>query len=154
MSETAAINKDIDRCKSLIKNWDKLENIDFNFGEVQIDAFFVDSQPNEMYEKWEVSLVTTIPTQTDSDGRDIYSVRWGFKDLWGNLAFCSLQGHYFTGELHLRYIDYDDFAIVGFSVLREDGTHIFKFDQPDEVSVLSVEKKGHQTLQEVYPEDY
>ncbi len=60
----------------------------------------------------------------------------------------------FTGALSLRYIDYDDFALVGFSIIKEDGSPIFKFDQPDEVSILSVEKKAFQSLQEIYPEDY
>ena len=154
MLESVDIYEQMEQCKHLIKNWEVMQGVDFDFLKVQIDAFSIDKQPDKNDEKWEISLLTTIHTQTTLIGRDVYSVKWGFKDLWGNLAFCSLQGHIFTGALCLKYIDYDDFALVGFSIIREDGSPIIKFDQPDEVSILSVEKKAFQSLQEIYPEDY
>jgi len=148
------IYQGIEQCKPLIRNWELMEGIDLDFRDVQIDGLSVDRQPDERDEKWEISLLTTITTHTNAEGRDVYAVRWGFRDLWGNLAFFSLKGYILSGALHLRYIDYDDFALVGFAVVKEDYTPIFEFEQPDEVSVLSVEKKAHQTMREIYPEDY
>ena len=144
----------INRCKRLIRNWEVLDGIDLDFTDVRIDGLLVDRQPDDDGEKWEISLLTTVNTRTGKDGRDVYRVRWGFKDLWGNLAFFSLQGHILTGSLSLTYIDYDDFAIVGFSIVRTDGTPVFRFNEPDEISVVSARKVSHQTPRDIYPEDY
>ena len=146
-------NAHIKRCASLIKNWEVMEGIDFDFQNVQIDGLLVDKQPDERNEKWEISLLTTMYAQLTDDGRDKYAVRWGFRDLWGNLAFFSFKGYTLAGELSLNYIDYDDFAIVSFSIVHE-GSLIFKFNEPDEIAILSVEKIAHQTLMEIFPEDY
>ena len=140
------------RCASLIKNWKAMEGVDWDFQNVQIDGLLVDKQPDENNEKWEISLLTTMYSQITDDGRYKYAVRWGFRDLWGNLAFFSLKGYALIGELFLNYIDYDDFAIVGFSVVN-DGSPIFKFNEPDEITILSVDKIAHQTLMEIFPED-
>ena len=144
----------IARCKPLIKNWEVLEGIDFDFWDIRIDGLVIDKHADEQDEKWEISLFTTMYTVTNDEGRDVYSVRWRFRDLWGNLAFFSFQGYELVGSLYLSYIDYDDFAIVGFSIVKPDGSSIFKFNEPDEISVVSVEKTAHQTLKDIYPEDY
>ncbi len=144
----------IEQCKSLIKNWEAMESIDFDSQEEQIEGLLVDKHADEQDEKWEISLLTTMHTRTDANGRDEYSVHWRFKDLWGNLAFFSFQGYELSGSLWLSYIDYGEFAIVGFSIIKSDGTPIFKFDEPDEVSIVSVEKTTHLTLKDIYPEDY
>ena len=154
MIEIGDINRCIDQCKPFIKNWAAMEGIDFDFQDVRIDGLLVDKHPDERDEKWEISLLTTIPTQTDDKGRDEYAVRWRFRDLWGNLAFFSLEGYQFTGALRLRYIDYDDFAIIGFAIMKGGDVPIFKFDQPDEISIVSVEKTRHLFLPELYSEDY
>jgi hypothetical protein len=144
----------INQCKPLIKNWEAMEGIDFNYRDVRIDGLLVDRQADERNEKWEISLLTTMTTHINGEGRDAYTVRWRFKDLWGNLAFFSFRGYKLRGSLFLTYIDYGDFAIVGFSIVQSDGTPIFKFNEPDEVSVISVDKLSHQTLKDLYPEDY
>ncbi len=144
---------EIDQCKPLIKNWEAMEGIGFDFKDIQIDGLLVDKQADERDEKWEISLLTTLHTRTDANGRDVYSVQWRFRDLWGNLAFFSLQGYQLTGELSLHYIDYGEFAVVGFSIVRPDGSPIFKFNEPDEVSIVSVQWIKHQTQEELYPDD-
>ncbi len=144
----------IEQCKPLIKNWGAMESIDFDYQDVQIDGLVIDKQADQRNEKWAISLFTTKHTITNDNGRDVYSVRWSFRDLWGNLAFFSFQGYQLRGSLLLSYIDYDDFAIVGFSIVKSEGTPIFKFDEPDEVSIVSVEKTNHLTLKDIYPEDY
>lgn len=143
----------IEQCKPLIKNWEAMEGIDFDYQDVQIDGLLVDKQADERDEKWEISLLTTMHTHTNDNGQDVYSVRWRFRDLWGNLAFFSLQGYQLIGELSLHYIDYGEFAVVGFSIVQCDGTPIFKFNEPDEASVVSVQLKKHLTLEELYAED-
>ena len=145
---------EIEQCKTLIKNWEAMGSIDFDYQDVQIDGLVIDKQADQRDEKWVISLFTTMHTITNGTGRDVYSVRWRFRDLWGNLAFFSLQGYQLRGSLLLSYIDYDDFAIVGFSIVKSDGTPIFKFDEPDEVSIVSVEKTNHLSLKDIYPEDY
>ena len=122
--------------------------------DVKIDGLVIDRHADKRDEKWEISLFTTMHTITNKDGWDVYSVRWRFKDLWGNLAFFSFQGYKLIGSLCLTFIDYDDFAIVGYSIIKPDGTPIFKFDEPDEVSIVSIEKTAHLTLKEIDPEDY
>ena len=143
-----------EQCKPLIKNWKEMVGIDFDFQEVQIDGLLIDRHADERNEKWEISLLTTMHTRFSNNGWNVYSVRWRFRDLWGNLAFFSLKGYQLSGKLSLHYIDYGEFAVVGFSIVRPDGTPIFKFNEPDEVSVVSVEFTKHQTPKEIYPEDY
>lgn len=145
---------EVDQCKPLIKNWEAMEGIDFDFKDVQIDGLLVDKQADERDEKWEISLLTTLHTHFCNNGWDVYTVRWQFRDLWGNLAFFSLKGYQLKGALSLHYIDYGEFAVVGFSIVKPDGAHIFKFNEPDEVSVVSVELIKHQSLEDIYPEDY
>ena len=140
----------IEQCKPLIKNWVVMEGIDFDYLNVQIDGILIDKQPNEKYEKWEISLLTTMHTRFGTDGWDVYSVQWRFRDLWGNDAFFSLRGYQLTGTLSLDYIDYDDFAVVGFSIVQPDGSSIFKFDEPDEVSVVSIKYTKHQDVRDIY----
>ena len=154
MIDSEDINRRIDCCKPFIKNWGAMEGIDFDFQDVRVDGLLVDKHPDERDEKWEISLLTTIPTHLGDTGKDEYTVRWRFRDLWGNLAFFTLEGYQFTGALCLRYIDYDDFAIIGFAIVKDGEVPIFKFDQPDEISIVSVEKTRHLTLVELYPEDY
>ena len=139
----------IKQCMPLIKNWEVMEGIDFDYQDVQIDGLLVDKQPDEKYEKWEISLLTTMHTRFGKDGWDVYSVHWRFRDLWGNDAFFSLRGYRLTGALSLHYIDYDDFAVVGFSIIQPDGSPIFKFDEPDEVSIVSVKQTRHLTLEDI-----
>ena len=154
MIESKEVLARIAKCKPLIKNWGVVDGIDFDYLDIQIDGLLVDKQADMRDEKWEISLLTTMHTVTNKNGRDEYSVRWRFKDLWGNLAFFSFQGYKLIGSLWLSYIDYGEFAIVGFSIIKSDGTPIFKFNEPDEVSIVSVEKKAHLTLKDIYPEDY
>jgi hypothetical protein len=144
----------IEQCQSLIKNWEAMKGVDFDYQDVQIDGLLVDKQADERDEKWEISLLTTMLTRLSDGGRDVYSVRWRFRDLWGNLAFFSLQGYQLRGALSLHYIDYGEFAVVGFAIVQPDGTPIFKFNEPDEVSVVSVELTKHRTLKEIFPEDF
>lgn len=139
----------IEQCKSLIKNWEVMEGIDFDFQDVRIDGLQVDRHADEKDEKWEISLLTTMHTHTNDNGQDVYSVHWRFRDLWGNLAFFSLQGYQLIGELSLHYIDYGEFAVVGFSIVQYDGNPIFKFNEPDEVSVVSLKQIRHHTLEEI-----
>lgn len=150
-------NKDItvriEQCKPLIKNWEAMEGIDFDYWNVRIDGLLVDKQADERDEKWEISLLTTMQTRINKDGRDEYSVRWRFRDLWGNLAFFFLRGYQLTGALSLKYIDYGEFAVVRFSIVKRGGAPIFKFNEPDEVSVESVKHKRHLTLEEIYSDD-
>lgn len=143
----------IEQCKPLIKNWVAMEGIDFDYQDVQIDGLLVDKQADERDEKWEISLLTTMHTHTNDNGQDVYSVRWRFRDLWGNLAFFSLQGYQLIGELSLHYIDYGEFAVVGFSIVQCDGTPIFKFNEPDEVSVVSIKYTKHQDVRDIYPHE-
>lgn len=152
--EREEITKRIEQCKPLIKNWEMLDGFDLDFQDIQIDGLLVDRHADENDEKWVISLLTAIRSRVSSKGQDVYSVRWRFRDLWGNLAFFSFQGYKLIGSLWLSYIDYGEFAIVGFSIVKSDGTPIFKFDEPDEVSIVSVEKTAHLTLKEIYPEDY
>lgn len=144
----------IEQCKPLIKNWEAIDGISFDYKDVQIDGLVIDRHADKRDEKWEISLFTTMHTIINKDGLDEYSVRWRFKDFWGNLAFFSFQGYKLIGSLWLSFIDYGDFAVVGFSIIRSDGTPIFKFNEPDEVSIVSVEKIAHLTLKDIYPEDY
>lgn len=153
MIESKEIIARIEQCKTLIKNWSALEGIGFDFQDVQIDGLLVDKHADEKDEKWEISLLTTMHTRTDANGRDVYSVRWRFRDLWGNLAFFSLNGYQLSGELSLHFIDYGEFAVVGFSIVRPDGSPIFKFNEPDEVSIVSVQWIKHLTQEELYPDD-
>ena len=129
------------------------EGIDFDFQDVQIDGLLVDKQADARDEKWEISLLTTMHTHTNENGQDVFSIRWRFRDLWGNLAFFSLQGYQLTGALFLHYIDYGEFAVVGFSIVLRDGSPIFKFNEPDEVSIVSVEWNRHYTREDLYPEE-
>lgn len=143
----------IEQCKSLIKNWEVMEGIDFDFQDVRIDGLLVDRHADEKDEKWVISLLTTMHTHTNDNGQDVYFVRWRFRDLWGNLAFFSLQGYQLIGELSLHYIDYGEFAVVGFSIVQCDGTPIFKFNEPDEVAIVSVNKTSHLSLNDIYQEE-
>ena len=144
----------IKQCKHLIKNWEALEDIDFDFQDVRIDGLLVDRHADESNENWEISLLTTMFTRTQNDGRDVYSVRWRFKDLWGNLPFFVFNGPETTGFLHLCRIDYDDFAVMVFRITSTKHHIIFDFSEPDETAVESVKFSGHQTLAELFPKDY
>lgn len=148
------IENGINRCKHLIRNWDAIEGLNLDFAEVEIDGLLVDKREDDKDEGLEISLLTTIYTITTIDERDVYSVRWRFKDLWGNLAFFQLNGHRTVGNLCLKSIDYDDFAIVGFSIIDYYDKTIFKFDEPDEISIVSVMWKAHQTIKDLDPEDF
>ena len=144
----------IERCKSIIKNWAVIEGINFDFQDVQIDGLLMEKQADKKGEKWVFSLLTTMHTITNKDGRDDYSVRWRFSDLWGNLSLFTLQGPETSGSLQLIYVDYDDFATIIFRVISSGQRIIFEFSEPDETSVDSVQFCRHQTLSELYPEDY
>ena len=154
MIETEEILSRTEKCKPLIRNWEALDGIDFDYRYVRIDGVLVDRHPDDKDENWEISLMTTMHTVTNEDGQDLYSVHWRFRDLWGNHAFFSFQGYELTGSLLLNYIDYGDFAIVGFSVVKSDGSPIFSFKEPDEIAIISVDKLAHLTLRDLYPEDY
>lgn len=139
---------------TLIKNWKAMEGIDFDFQEVRIDGLLVDRHADERNEKWEISLLTTMYTRTQNDGRDMYSVHWRFKDLWGNLPFFVFNGPITTGSLHLSRVDYDDFAVIVFKIISAKHHMIFEFSEPDETAIESVKFCGHQTLAELCPKDY
>ena len=172
MMDTNEIYQRVNQCKPLIKNWALMEGIDFDFTLLEIDGLLVDKKEDWRGEGWEYSLLTTIYTKMNDRGRDVYAVRWRFKDLWGNRAFFTYEGPEIGGSLKLSYIDYDDFALAGFSIVSNKNSEvlkydendevsweteadvpIFKFEQPDEVSIASVEKTAHQTLQDIDPED-
>ena len=144
----------IEQCKPLIKNWEAMEGIGFDFQEIRIDGLLVDKHANERNEKWRISLLTTMYTKTQSDGRDMYSVHWHFKDLWGNLPWFVYKGPESSGALHLSYVDYDDFAVLVFKIISARHQIIFEFSEPDETAVVSVRFSGHQTLAELFPKEY
>lgn len=144
----------IDQCKPLIKNWEAMEGIDFDYQNVQIDGLLVDKQADSKGEKWVLSLMTTMHTIINNDGRDDYSVCWRFEDLWGNLPFFLFKGPDTTGSLQLTYVDYDEFAVVIFRLLSSDQGVVFEFSEPDQVIVDSVQFRRHQTYSELYPHDY
>jgi len=144
----------IEQCKILIKNWEILEGIDFDFQDIRIDGLVVDNPADERDEKWEISLLTTMHTYTGDAGRDVYSVRWKFKDLWGNLPFFVLKGPETIGSLYLSYVDYDDFAVIIFRLISAKHKIIFEFSEPDETVVESIRYCGRQTIAELYPKDY
>ena len=131
-----------------------MEGIDFDYQNVQIDGLLVDKQADSNGEKWVISLMTTMHTIINKDGRDDYSVCWCFKDIWGNLPFFMLKGPDTTGSLQLTYVDYDEFAVIIFRVLSSDHSVVFEFSEPDEVIVESVLFRRHQTYSELYPHDY
>ena len=101
-----------------------------------------------------MTLETTMYTESGDDGRDVYKVLLRLRDLWGNLPFFTFKGPKTTGALIMNLNDYDDFQVAGLSVVAENGDPVFEFLEPDELSIVSVEKVGHQSLAQVYPEDY
>lgn len=144
----------IEQCKPLIKNWEMLEGIDFDYQNVQVDGLFIDKQADSKGEKWVISLMTTMHTITNKDGRDEYSVCWRFRDLWGNLPFFIFKGPDTGGSLQLTHVDYDAFAVIIFRILSSDQSVVFEFSEPDETMVASVQFRRHQTYSELYPYDY
>ena len=152
------VNEDIiariNRCKSLIKNWKAMECIDFDYQNIQVDGLYVDKQADMKGEKWVISLITTMYTIINKDGRDEYSVRWRFNDLWGNLPFFNFKGPDTNGSLQLTYVDYGDFAVIIFRILSSNQRIVFEFSEPDETMVASVQFRRHLTKYELFPLDY
>lgn len=165
--ECEEIYQRLEQCKTLIKNWEIMEGIDFDLSNVEIDGLLVDKKEDSDGNNWEYSLLTTMYTRKSDTGRDVYAVRWRFKDLWGNPAVFSYTGPGRGGTLLLNYIDYGIFALVGFSIVTNDAAMlcliqdffiedasietdsqepIFKFYKSDEISIVSVEKKAHLSL--------
>ncbi len=159
----------VEQCKPFIINGAALNNLDLDFKQVDIDAFLVDKHEDLDGTNWEFSLQTTMYSKTDSiRGRDVYSVRWHFKDIWGNCAHFNFANSETSGALSLEpvYYDVDDgiAARIIFSIITNHprlyfdiengnqikyGEPIFVFDEPDQISILSVEMKGHQTIDKI-----
>lgn len=144
----------IKQCKPLIKNWELLEGIDFDYGDIQIDGLFVDKQPDNNREKWVISLMTTMHTTLTEKGWDDYFVCWRFKDSWGNLPFFTFKGPDTKGSLLLTYVNYDVFAVIIFRIISSDQRVVFDFSEPDETMVASVQYRRHRTISELFPQDY
>ena len=144
----------IGKCAPLIKNWEAMAGIDFDYQDIRVDGVLVDRHPDLHKEGWEISLLTTMHTRSGDAGKQVCSVRWQFRDRWGNLASFSFKGHELTGSLRLTYIDYDDFAIVGFAILDPDGSPVFAFPEPDEIAIHSVTRIEGKTPWEIYPENW
>ena len=153
----------IEQCKPYIKNWEAIESLNLDYTRVETEALVVDRHEDENGRNWEYSLITTMYSKPDDLGRrDVYSVRWCFRDVWGNLANFIFYGPGTSGSLCLELQDYGDFARVDFSILLEKkwASHweeewasneyddpLFIFYEPDEISILSVEKKLFQYSQ-------
>ncbi len=146
--------KRLEDAKPYIKNWHLMEGIDFDYYDVAVDLLSVDRRGDEQGTGWVLTLGTTMYTEAGDDGRDVYKVVWRLRDLWGNLHFFSFKGPKTTGALIMNLSDYDDFQVVGLSIVADDDDPVFEFLEPDELSIVSVEKVGHQTLAQVYPDDY
>ena len=139
----------IEQCKHLIKNWEAMEEIDFDFQDVLVDGLFINKQANDDGDKWDITLFSTMHTNTNLWGRDYYSVLWRIKGLFAGIDFFSYQGYEIRGALSLGYNNLEGYEAVDFSIVQVDDTPIFTFYMPEVISVASVVKTGHQTLEEV-----
>lgn len=99
------IRDGIEQCKKYIKNWEAIDELNLDFTQIDIDGFFVDKRENADETGWEYSLLTTMYTMPDDNGRDVYAVRWRFKDVWGNLAKFIFSSWGTSGALKLEYFN-------------------------------------------------
>lgn len=146
--------KRVEDARPFIRNWHLMEGVDFDYYAVDVDSLSVDRHEDDKGAGWVLTLETTMYTEAGDDGRDVYKVLWRLRDLWGNLPSFTFKGPNTSGALKMNFNDYEDFQITGLSVVAADGGTVFEFLEPDELSIISVEKVGHQTLAQVYPEDY
>ena len=155
----------IEECKKHIKNWKAINELNLDFTQIDIDGFLVDKRENAEETGWEYSLLTTMYTMANDNGRDIFAIRWRFKDVWGNLAKFIFSSWGTSGALKLEYFNNKvSFLIVpnyrsNYVVHNQEtgkmeeiygyGSPIFSFDEVDEITILSVELRGHQSLLEI-----
>ena len=161
------IDRGIELSKVFIKNWDAIAGLNLDFTHIDIEGLVVDKREDENGRSWAYSLLTTMYSKIHNNGRDVYSVQWQFKDLWGNLAFFTLEGPLYSCTLHLEPAYYpDNEGRVIFFFLSNDVVHVmkkdesghfdylseydtlFRFDEADETAIVSVKWKMHQLWEE------
>lgn len=166
MVKRKEIEESIEQNKSSIINWEVLDRLDLDFTQVEIEALLVDKYQDDKGSKWGYSLITTIYSKADSQGeRDIYSVRWSFREDSANDPYvCYESRKTISGAIYLDYQEiYEDFTRLDFEIIPqntevdestdeldvvyEDEHPIFIIFDPYEISVRSVEWKGHQDIQ-------
>ena len=163
----------IERCKPFIVNCELIEGLDLNYTRVDIDRFQIDKREDRNLYNWEYSLYTTMYTKTDKNGRDVYSVRWQFKDGFEHVANFTMTGYGTSGSLLIDRFSVGDTFGIFFCILPNYRTRFlkidetsgamtqsweyddpfFKFDNLDLITILSVEWKGHQTFEEALESD-
>ena len=160
------IEESIEQNKSSIINWKVLDRLDLDFTQVEIEALLVDKYNDDMGSERGYSLITTINSKPDSQGkRDIYSIRWSFREDSANVPYVCYESWKTTsGAIFLDYQEvYEDFTMLDFEIIPqstevdestdeldvvyEDEHPIFIIFHPNEISVRSVEWKGHQKQQ-------
>ena len=103
------IQSRIDQCKPFIKNWEAIDGLDLDFTKVDIEALLVDKHADNDGKNWKYILNTTMYSRAkDFGGREVYSVRWGFRDISGNGAFCHISAPETSGTLYLNRFDLGD----------------------------------------------
>lgn len=161
MVKRKEIEESIEQNKSSIINWEVLDRLDLDFTQVEIEALLVDKYQDDKGSKWGYSLITTIYSKADSQGsRDVYSVRWGFREDSINEPYVLYESRKTTsGAIFLDYQEvYEDFTRLDFEIIQqntevngstdeldvvyEDEHPIFIIFDPYEISVRSVEWKG------------
>lgn len=161
MVKRKEIEESIEQNKSSIINWEVLDRLDLDFTQVEIEALLVDKYQDDKGSKWGYSLITTIYSKADSQGsRDVYSVRWGFREDSTNEPYVLYESRKTTsGAIFLDYQEvYEDFTRLDFEIIPqntevngstdeldvvyEEEHPIFIIFDPYEISVRSVEWKG------------
>ena len=162
------IDRGIELSKVFIKNWDAIADLNLDYAHIDIEGFNVDKHEDGDGRSWVYSLLTTMYSKVHNNGREVYSVRWQFKDIWGNRAYFTLEGPLYPGKLHMEPVYYTDdegrvvFSILSnhvenvmkkdesghFEYLKEYDTTLFRFNEADETAIVSVEWKRRQLWEE------
>ncbi len=161
MVKRKEIEESIEQNKSSIINWEVLDRLDLDYTQVEIEALLVDKYQDDKGSKWGYSLITTIYSKAGSQGsRDVYSVRWGFREDSTNEPYVLYESRKTTsGAIYLDYQEvYEDFSRLDFEIIPqntevdeskdeldvvyEDEHPVLIIFNPYEISVRSVEWKG------------
>lgn len=119
------IQSRIDQCKPFIKNWAAIDGLDLDFTKVDIEALLVDKHADKDGKNWKYILNTTMYSRVkDFGGREVYSVRWGFRGISGNGAFCLISAPETSGTLYLNWFDLGDTPEIDFSIIPIRKRHV------------------------------
>ena len=139
------------RCKKLIQNWQLIEDNNLDLSNVVIDSLSVEDHGCADGSGWEISLETTIGTQITNDGRDIYWVKWLFRDVFGYPPSFMFNGRELSGKLSLFYVEHDVLPHVIFRIEGSGKKVIFEFTEPDTIIVDFADYFKHEEMFELDP---